>query len=119
VLGEWASDTAFLTANQLRMAFFIAAASGKPVGFGQQKLRFSRSEPARSAGGRWRANWRARFLRRRVDSKGAIAYAGTYLVGKGLERLHAGDGPLGRRQRKELYRQGIEQGRAVASSALR
>jgi len=51
--------------------------------------------------------------------KGAIAYAGTYLVGKGLEQLHAGLGPLAGRQRKEIYRQGIEQGRAVASSALR
>ena len=30
--GEFASDTAFLTANQVRMAFQIAAACGKPVG---------------------------------------------------------------------------------------
>jgi hypothetical protein len=50
--------------------------------------------------------------------KGAIAYAGTYLVGKGLERLHTGQDRLGRRQRKETYRQGFEQGKAVASSAL-
>ena len=120
VLGEWASDTAFLTANQLRMAFFIAAASGKPVGFGQQKLEIL-SIGASAFG--WRAL--ARELAGKIPfgggliPKGAIAYAGTYLVGKGLERLHAGDGPLGRRQRKELYRQGIEQGRAVASSALR
>jgi hypothetical protein len=120
VLGEWASDTAFLTANQLRLAFFIAAASGKPVGFGQQKLEIL-SIGASAFG--WRAL--ARELAGKIPfgggliPKGAIAYAGTYLVGKALERLHAGDGPLGRRQRKEIYRQGIEQGKAVASSVLR
>ena len=32
--GEFASDTAFLTANQVRMAFQIAAACGKDVGLG-------------------------------------------------------------------------------------
>jgi len=119
-LGEWASDTAFLTANQFRMAFLIAAACGKPVGFGQQKLEIL-SIGAGAFG--WRAL--ARELVGKIPfgggliPKGAIAYAGTYLVGKGLERLHAGQGRLGRSQRKELYRQGIEQGRAVAHSALR
>jgi hypothetical protein len=119
-LGEWASDTAFLTANQLRMAFQIAAASGAAVGFGQQKLEIL-SIGAGAFG--WRAL--ARELAGKIPfgggliPKGAIAYAGTYLVGKGLERLHAGDGPLGRRQRKQIYRQGIEHGRAIASSALR
>src|ERR1019366_10409491 len=37
VIGEFASDTAFLTVNQARMAFQIAAACGKPVGLGKQK----------------------------------------------------------------------------------
>jgi hypothetical protein len=120
VLGEWASDTAFLTANQFRMAFLIAAACDKPVGFGQQKLEIL-SIGASAFG--WRAI--ARELAGKIPfgggliPKGAIAYAGTYLVGKGLERLHAGHGGLGRRQRKEIYRRGIEQGRAVASSVLR
>jgi hypothetical protein len=35
--GEFASDTAFLTANQVRMAFQIAAACGKDVGLSKQK----------------------------------------------------------------------------------
>ena len=35
--GEFASDTAFLTANQIRMAFQIAAACGHDVGFSDQK----------------------------------------------------------------------------------
>ncbi len=119
-LGEWASDTAFLTANQFRMAFLIAAACGKPVGIGQQKLDIL-SIGAGAFG--WRAI--ARELAGKIPfgggliPKGAIAYAGTYLVGKGLERLHAGHGRLGRRQRKEIYRRGIEQGKALARSALR
>jgi hypothetical protein len=119
-LGEWASDTAFLTTNQFRMAFYIAAASGRPVGFGEQKLELL-SIGAGAFG--WRAL--ARELAGKIPfgggliPKGAIAYAGTYLVGKGLQRLHEGQGPLGRRERKEIYWQGIEHGKAVASSALR
>src|ERR1022692_275701 len=34
--GEFASDTAFLTANQVRMAFLIAAACGKELGYSQR-----------------------------------------------------------------------------------
>src|ERR1035441_10484145 len=36
-LGEFASDTAFLTGNQIRMAFLIAAACGRDAGFANQK----------------------------------------------------------------------------------
>ncbi len=120
VLGEWASDTAFLTANQFRMAFLIAAACGKPVGFGEQKVELL-SIGAGAFG--WRAL--ARELAGKIPfgggliPKGAIAFAGTYLVGKGLAQLHTGHGRLGRRQRKEIYRQGMEFGRAVTNSALR
>ena len=119
-LGEWASDTAFLTTNQLRMALFIAAASGRPVGFAEQKLELL-SIGASAFG--WRAI--ARELAGKIPfgggliPKGAIAYAGTYLVGKSLQRLHAGGGALERRERKQIYRQGIEHGKAVASAALR
>ena len=35
--GEWASDTAFLTANEIRMAFMIAGACGGEIGFTHQK----------------------------------------------------------------------------------
>jgi len=120
ILGEWASDTAFLTANQFRMAFLIAAACGRPVGFIEQKLEIL--SIGLGAFG-WRAI--ARELTGKIPfgggliPKGAIAYAGTYLVGKGLERLHAGLGPLARSERKQIYREGIEQGTAAASSALK
>jgi len=118
-LGEWASDTAFLTANQLRMAFLIAAACGKPVGFGRQKMEIL-SIGAGAFG--WRAL--ARELAGKIPfgggliPKGAIAYAGTYLVGKGLERLHQGGSRPGRRERKAIYWQGIDRGREVVSAAL-
>src|SRR5215472_14673990 len=36
-VSEFASDTAFLTINQIRMAFLIAAASDKAIGFTHQK----------------------------------------------------------------------------------
>ena len=36
-IGEFASDTAFITANQLRMGFFLAAASDRPIGYREQK----------------------------------------------------------------------------------
>src|SRR5258708_11180346 len=36
-IGEFASDTAILTANQIRMAFLLAAASDRTVGYREQK----------------------------------------------------------------------------------
>jgi hypothetical protein len=36
-VGEFASDTAFLTMNQIRMAFLLAAASDRPLGYREQK----------------------------------------------------------------------------------
>ena len=86
--GEFASDTAFLTANQVRMAFQIAAACGKDVGLGKQKGAVL-SIAAGAFG--WRAL--ARELVGKIPlgggliPKGAIAYAGTYVAGKGLEYL--------------------------------
>jgi len=116
--GEFASDTAFLTANQVRMAFLIAAACGKPVGFAYQKAEIV----AIGAGAfGWRAI--ARELAGKIPfgggliPKGAIAYAVTYGIGKGLERLyHAGE-RYTRAQRREVYRQAYERGAAVAQSA--
>src|SRR5688572_3774620 len=76
--GEFASDTAFLTANQVRMAFLIATACGREAGFSRQ------AGPIVSiAGGAlgWRAI--ARELVGKIPlgggliPKGAIAYAGT------------------------------------------
>jgi hypothetical protein len=47
--------------------------------------------------------------------KGAIAYAGTYAVGKALELLYRGDGALSRGQRRLVYREALDRGREVAA----
>jgi uncharacterized protein (DUF697 family) len=114
--GEFASDTVFLTANQVRMAFIIAAACGDEIGFAQQKG----SIAAIVAGAfGWRAL--ARELVGKVPfgggliPKGAIAYAATYAVGKGLERLHANH-PFTAVETREVYEQAYQQGLDVARS---
>jgi hypothetical protein len=118
--GEFASDTVFLTGNQIRMAFLIAAACGKEVGFGGQKGAIL-SIAAGAFG--WRAL--ARELVGKIPlgggliPKGAIAYAGTYAVGKALELLYRGNGTLTRSQRKAVYREALDRGKVVAESVAR
>jgi uncharacterized protein (DUF697 family) len=116
-LGEFASDTAFLTANQVRMAFQIAAASGKQVGLGQQKGAVL-SIAAGALG--WRALARELVghipLGGGLIPKAAIAYAGTYVAGKGLEYLHVHDGVPTPAQREQLYQEGLEHGRSFAKT---
>jgi hypothetical protein len=113
--GEFASDTAFLTVNQVRMAFQIAAACGKNVGLGEQKGAVA-SIAAGAFG--WRAL--ARELAGKIPlgggliPKGAIAYAGTYLAGKGLEMVHLYNGQPTPAQREQYYQEGLEHGRGFA-----
>jgi uncharacterized protein (DUF697 family) len=113
-VGEFASDTAFLTANQVRMAFLIAAASGREPGISRQF-----GPVATIAGGAF--GWRA-IARELVGKiplggglipKGAIAYAGTYVVGKALERYYQ-NGKLSRAARELAYREAYERGKDVA-----
>ena len=116
-MGEFASDTAFLTVNQVRMAFLIAAACGKEVGFAQQKIEIL-SIAAGAFG--WRAL--ARELAGKIPlgggliPKGAIAYAGTFVVGKGLEHYHHARASLTKAQREEVYQEAYERGKVVAES---
>lgn len=118
--GEFASDTAFLTVNQVRMAFLIAAASGSEVGYARQKVEIA-SIAAGAFG--WRAL--ARELAGKIPlgagliPKGAIAYAGTYLVGKALERYHSVATPYTREEHEAVYQQAYHHGRAVAESVAR
>jgi hypothetical protein len=115
--GEFASDTAFLTVNQVRMSFQIAAACGKQVGLTAQKGTVAGI--AASAFG-WRAL--ARELAGKIPlgggliPKGAIAYAGTYLAGKGLEMVHLYDGQPTPTQREQYYQEGLEHGRSFAKN---
>jgi hypothetical protein len=115
--GEFASDTIFLTVNQFRMALQIAGASGAEVGFSNQKAEMI-SIAAGAFG--WRAL--ARELAGKIPlgggliPKGAIAYAATFAVGKGLEYYHHAQVPYSAEQREEIYQQALERGTAVAES---
>jgi hypothetical protein len=119
-VGEFASDTAFLTVNQVRMAFLISAASGGPVGFLEQKLEVL---PIIAGAFGWRAI--ARELAGKIPlggglvPKGAIAYAATFIIGKGLERLHVSGKFETIAEKEELYQQAYERGRSVAQSLSR
>ena len=116
-VGEFATDTAFLTINQVRMAFMIAAANGKPVGYTEQKIELA-SIAAGAFG--WRAI--ARELIGKIPMggglipKAAIAFAGTYVVGLGLERLHRTGAPMGSKENKDAYSVALEKGKEIARS---
>jgi hypothetical protein len=118
-LSEFASDTVFLTGNQIRMAFLIAAAYGKEVGFFDQKGAILTI--AAGAFG-WRAL--ARELVGKIPlgggliPKGAIAYAGTYVVGKSLELLYSGNGSLSGGQRRSVYREALDRGREAIAATI-
>jgi len=116
-VGEFASDTIFLTANQVRMAFLIAGACGKEIGFTHQKAELGGIVAAAFG---WRTL--ARELAGKVPlgggliPKGAIAYAGTIAVGKGLEYYHHANIHMTPDQGEQVYRQALEEGRGVTES---
>jgi len=118
-VGEFASDTAFLTMNQVRMAFLIAAASDRQVGYREQRMEIA-SIVAGAFG--WRAL--ARELAGKIPfgagliPKAAIAYAGTYTVGQGLERFYRLGYRLTRRERRQIYEQALEHGRRFVDYLL-
>ena len=118
--GEWASDTMFLTANEIRMAFLIAAACGDEVGFGAQKAQLV-SIGAGAFG--WRAL--ARELVGKIPfggglvAKGSIAYAGTVVVGKALEFLHREEVNFPGELRRRTYKDALDRGREITQNWLR
>jgi hypothetical protein len=118
--GEWASDTMFLTANEIRMAFLIAAACGDEVGFAAQKGQLV-SIGAGAFG--WRAL--ARELAGKIPfgggliAKGSIAYAGTIVVGKALEYLHRKEVHFTGELRRRTYKDALERGREITQNWLR
>ena len=117
--GEFGSDAAFLTANQIRMAFHLAAASDRAVGYREQK-----SEIASIVAGAF--GWRAlaRELIGKVPfgggliPKAGIAYAGTFAVGVSLERLYRLGYGFTRDERKAVYEEAYEHGRQIAGMLL-
>jgi hypothetical protein len=117
--GEFASDTAVLTVNQVRMAFLIAAASDRPVGYREQKTQIAWIIAGAFG---WRAL--ARELAGRIPfgggliPKAAIAYAGTWVAGLSLERYYRLGCGLTAVERAAAYGQALESGRRFARWAL-
>jgi hypothetical protein len=118
-VAEFASDTAFLTMNQVRMAFLIAGASDREIGYLQQK-----SEIAMVIGSAF--GWRAlaRQLIGKIPfgggliAKAAVAYAGTRVLGLSLERYYSIGFTYTREERDALYADAFRQGRHAALKLL-
>jgi hypothetical protein len=118
-LGEFATDTAFLTMNQVRMALLMAGACGDPVGYSEQVAQIGLI-----VGGAF--GWRAiaRELAGKIPlgggliPKGAIAYAGTYAVGASLKRYHLQGIKLSLNERRQQYQAALERGRQVVGNLI-
>jgi hypothetical protein len=117
--GEFGSDTAFLTGNQIRMAFLLGAANDRRVGYRDQK-----SEIASLVAGAF--GWRAlaRELVGKVPfgggliPKAAIAWAATFAVGLSLERLYRLGYGFTRTERRAVYEEAYDHGRQIAGMLL-
>lgn len=118
-VAEFASDTAFLTMNQIRMAFQLAGASDREVGYMEQK-----SEIAAVIGSAF--GWRA--LARQIVGKvpfgggligkSAIAYAGTKVLGLSLDKYYGLGYTYAREEREALYADAYRQGKKIAFKLL-
>jgi hypothetical protein len=118
-LGEFASDTAFLTVNQIRMAFLLAAANDRDIGYHEQ-----RGEIASIIVGAF--GWRA-LARELVGKipwggglvpKAAIAYAGTRVVGLSLERYYRLGKAYTRAERRLAYEDALERGKHLVGGLV-
>jgi hypothetical protein len=118
-VGEFASDTAILTANQIRMAFMLAAASDRTVGYREQRAEIA-SLFAGAFG--WRAI--ARELVGKIPfgggliPKAAVAFAGTYVIGASLERLYRVGYGFTPEERKQAYQNALDRGKEIAASLV-
>jgi hypothetical protein len=118
-VGEFATDTAFLTMNQIRMALLLAAAYDQPVGYVEQKLQIG----AIAAGAfGWRAI--ARELVGKIPlgggliPKAAVAFAGTYVVGLGLEKLNRTGSGLSKPEKRQAYSGAFARGKEIVSALV-
>jgi hypothetical protein len=119
-VGQFASDSVFLTINQIRMAFLLAAASDRPVGYREQKREIASIITAAFG---WRAL--ARELVGKIPfgggliPKAAIAFAGTWVVGASLERIYRSGYGYSRAERRLTYSQAYQRGKVVAGAMVR
>jgi hypothetical protein len=118
--GEFVSDTAFLTGNQIRMAFMLAAASDRTIGYAQQKAEIA-SVFAGAFG--WRAIARELVAKipfgAGVIPKAGISFAATYVVGSSLDRLYRAGHGFSAGERKAAYEAALEKGKEIAAGLLR
>ncbi|MDQ6663180.1 MAG: hypothetical protein M3Z23_02165 [Acidobacteriota bacterium] len=118
-VGEFATDTAFLTINQIRMAFLISAASDNGIGYTDQKGEIATI--IASAFG-WRAI--ARELIGKIPlgggliPKGVVSFAGTYAVGRSLDKFHQTGYGMSRAEHRQAYANALEKGRGVVEMLL-
>ncbi len=118
-IGEFASDTAILTANQIRMVFLLGAANDREVGYREQKGEIV--SIMMGAFG-WRAL--ARELVGKIPMggglipKAAIAYAGTRVAGLSIERYYRIGATYTREERRLAYEDALERGKKLASSMI-
>jgi hypothetical protein len=118
-VGEFASDSVILTMNQVRLAFYLGAANDRPIGYGEQRTEVG-SIIAGAFG--WRAV--ARELIGKIPlgggliPKAAVAYAGTYVIGQGLERYYRFGYKYTRSERRAAYEDAFEKGKQIASSLM-
>jgi hypothetical protein len=118
-IGEFASDTTFLTMQQIRMAFLISAASDNLIGYREQK-----AEIASIVTGAFGFRAIARELVGKIPfgggliPKAAVAFAGTYVVGLSLERFHRIGYGLTRDERRREYEAALTHGKTVAEMLL-
>lgn len=118
-VGEFASDTAFLTVNQLRMAFLLAGAHDHPIGYRQQK-----AQVASVIAGAFGFRAIARELVSKIPfgggviGKAGVSYAGTWVVGRSLERLYRLGGSLTHGEHKQVYNEGLQRGRLIAEKLM-
>jgi len=118
-VGEFASDTAFLTMNQIRMAFMLAAANDQTIGYREQKAEIA-SLFAGAFG--WRAIARELIgvipMGAGIIPKAGIAFAGTYVVGLSLERFYRMGAGMTAAERKQAYKDALDRGKAIATNLL-
>ena len=118
-VGEFTSDAAVLTMNQVRMAFLLAGANDRSIGYREQGKEIG-SIIAAAFG--WRAL--SRELISKVPfgggliPKAGIAWAGTFVMGLSIERLYRLGYGFTREERRIAYEEAFENGRQIAGMLL-
>ncbi|MEO8098085.1 MAG: hypothetical protein ABI811_10320 [Acidobacteriota bacterium] len=118
-VGAYGSDSVFLTVNQIRMAFLLAAANDRPIGYREQRSEIA-SIAASSFG--WRAL--AREIAGKIPlgggliPKAAIGWAGTFALGLSIESLYRLGYGFSRAERNAVYKDAFRHGKEVAGMLL-